>query len=78
MTVVDSMHGDFSIMMFMDVHKIVHDFILSSMEVVNPVITWVCGVIEFSVSEIFMNNWAILFFASAFPKFYERRFLLDR
>ena len=41
-------------------------------------------VIEFSVSEIFMNNWAILFFASAFPKCLEcsvsliRRRLVDR
>ena len=84
MAVIDSISDDFSVTMFMIVHKIVHDFIFFSMEVVNPVITWVCGVIEFSVSEIFMNNWAILFFASAFPKCLEcsvsliRRRLVDR
>ena len=66
MAVIDSISDDFSVTMFMVVHKIVHDFIFPSIAVVNPVITWVCGVIEFSVPEIFMNNWAILFFPVPF------------
>ena len=74
----DSISDDFLVTIFMNVHKIVHDFIFSSISVINPVIIWVYRVIEFPVSGIFMNNWAILFFISAFLKCLERRFLLDR
>lgn len=77
MAVTDVVSGDFSVTMFIDVHKTVHDSFLPSIAVVNPVITRVYRVIEFSVSGIFMNIWIILFFVSILLKCLERRFLLD-
>ena len=76
MTVIDAVSDDFSLSMFIDVHKIVHDSFFSSIAVVNPVITKVYGVIGSSVSGIFMNIWTILFFVSIPPKCLERPFLL--
>ena len=39
---------------------------LSSLKVINLVSTWVDGVVEFWISVIFVNNWVILIFVSAF------------
>ncbi len=76
--VTDAVSDDFSLTMFMVVHKIVRDSFLLSIAVITPVDTSVCNVIGVSVPEVFMNNWTILFFANAFLECLERPFLLDR
>ena len=78
MAELDSVSNDFSGTMFMDVHEIVHDSFLFFITVMSPVVKRVFGIVGFSVSCVFMNNWVILFFAVVFPKCDERRFLLDR
>ena len=60
-------------MMFMNVHRIVHDCFSPSVGVVNPVDIRICSVSAFPVSGIFMNNWAILFFLSPFAKCHKCR-----
>ena len=52
--------------MFTNVHEIVHDSFFCFLNRSNPVITSVNGVVEFYVSGIFMNNWAILIFSISF------------
>lgn len=59
---IDTVHDGFSVVVFMNVHEIVHDPFLASVKGIIPVITLVCGIVEFWVSGIFVNNWAILFF----------------
>lgn len=78
MAVTDVVSDDFSVAMFIDVHKIVQDSFLPSIVVINPVITKVYRIIEFSVSGIFMNIWTILFFVSIPLKCLEHPFLLDQ
>lgn len=54
------MRDGFSVAMFMNVHEIVHDSFFCSVKGINPVITLVDSAVEFWVSVIFVNNWAIL------------------
>ena len=77
MAVTDTVSDNSLVTMFIAVHKIVRDSFLPSIAVINPVDTLVCNVIEFSVFNVFMNNWVILLFVSTFLKCLERRFLLD-
>ena len=58
---IDAVRDGFSVAMFMNVHENVHESFLVSVKVIAPVITLVCGILGFWVSEIFVNNWAILF-----------------
>lgn len=58
---MDAIRHGFSVAMFMNVHEIVHDPFLAAVKVVNPVIALCLTSLNFSVSEIFVNNWAILF-----------------
>ena len=46
MAEIGSVCDGFSVVMFMNVHEIVHDSFLSSVEGINPVITWVYGVVK--------------------------------
>ena len=65
MAEIGSVCDGFSVVMFMNVHEIVHDSFLSSVEAINLVRTLVDGVVEFWISVIFVNNWAILIFVSS-------------
>ena len=47
MSAIDPVRDDFSVTMFINVHEIVHDSFLSSIEGVNPVRTLVYGVVKF-------------------------------
>lgn len=76
MIITYSVYDDFLVTIFMNVHKIVHDFIFFFIAMINPVIKRVFGVIGFSVFGDFVNNWIILFSMNAFLKCLERRFLL--
>ena len=59
---IEAMLDGFSVAMFMNVHEIVHDSLFPSVEAVNPVMALCIRSLNFPVSEIFVNNWAILFF----------------
>ena len=68
MSVMDSGHDDVFAKMFINVHEIVHDSFLSFVNRENTVRTVADDVFEFYVSEIFVNNWAILIFIYLFSK----------
>ena len=68
MAEINSVHDDLFVTMFTNVHEIVHDSFLSFVKRINPVGTLVDSVVEFWISVIFVNNWAILFLVSAFLK----------
>ena len=53
---------------FINVHGIVHDSFFASVKGINLVSIRVAGVVEFWISVIFVNNWVILIFVSAFLK----------
>lgn len=65
-TIIDSVRAEFFGTVFINVHEIVHDSFFSSVKGINLVRTWVDGVVEFWISVIFVNNWVILIFVSAF------------
>ena len=62
------MRDEFFGTMFINVHEIVHDSFFSFVKGINLVNTLVNGVVEFGISVIFVNNWVILIFLSAFLK----------
>ena len=66
MSAINSVYDDFFDRMFTNVHEIVHDSFLSFVNGANAVRTWADDVFEFYVSEIFVNNWAILIFVYLF------------
>ena len=66
MSAIDAVYDDFFARMFTNVHEIVHDSFLSFVNSANAVRTWADDVFEFYVSEIFVNNWAILIFVYLF------------
>ena len=63
------MRDEFFGTMFINVHEIVHDSFLSSVKGINLVGIRVDGVVEFFLFTIFVNNWVILIFVSAFLKY---------
>ena len=66
MSAINAVYDDFFPKMFINVHEIVHDSFFSFVNRVNVVRTWADDVFEFYVSEIFVNNWAILIFVYLF------------
>lgn len=64
---IDTVHDGFSVVVFMNVHEIVHDPFLASVKGIIPVITLVCGIVEFWVSGIFVNTYKQSFNALFLP-----------
>ena len=68
---IGSGRAEFFGTMFINVHDIVHDFFSCFVKGINLVRALVHGVVEFWISVIFVNNWAILIFVSASLKCHE-------